>query len=219
MQVTAALFGPHLGDDAFFRLEVVQHLCRFESRLALREDRTPRGLAQRIDGAVGSACAGLKVEFKVVGGEGDVVVFGLGLAEVIDLHLVHVAVDRVCGRADDLGLDGRIGAFRLDAAARGFQAVGGYCILLYLNDGIHLRRRNQWRFSNGIQNHRQCVRLCLINRIRESQLCRRHRIHDERNRIYDALGDKGCAVNTCWLDVVLICFNMSGLLATIKCHD
>ena len=109
VQVAALFLGPNLGDDAFLRLEVVEHLLRLKSRFALLEDGPPLQFAQRIDGTVGAAGAGFEVEFEAGRRQYDVVVFCLGVAEIVDFLLVHVAVRRVGSRANHLSFDGRIG--------------------------------------------------------------------------------------------------------------
>ena len=92
VEVTAALLGPHLGDDAFLRLEVVLHLHGLKGRFPLGEDGTALYLSQRVGHATRRAGAGLEVEFQIVGLQDDVVVFGLGIAVIEDLLLVHVAI-------------------------------------------------------------------------------------------------------------------------------
>ena len=116
MQVTATLFGPHLGDDAFLCSEVVPHLHGIEGGFSLGEHRPALYLACRVGQAMCRAGVGLQVKLEVVGFEDDVVVFGFGLTVIEDFLLVHVAVRRIGSRADDLRLDGRLGALWRDAA-------------------------------------------------------------------------------------------------------
>ena len=125
MQISPILFGPHFGDDAFLRLEVVEHFFCLKGAFPLLENGTTLFFAQRIDGAKGSTSAGLKVEFQTVCCQRDVIVFGFSLAVIIDFLLVHVAIRRIDSRTNHLCLNSRLGTLRSDALTFYlFQGVG-----------------------------------------------------------------------------------------------
>ena len=212
MQVTALFFGPDLGDDAFFRLEIVEHFGRIEGRFALLEDGPPLHFAQRIEGSVSAAGAGLEVEFKAGRRQDDVFVFGLGIAEIVDFLLGHVAVRRIGGRANHLRLDGRL------RTGPDFLLQGNFqCVALHPRnrivgriEGIRLGKAK----SVGLERRDKLRGIGKQNGIRG-----RNRVQHQSNRVDDAFLHRSNSVGFHWLKIVRILLNMSHLLAPEQHHE